>query len=264
MATKQVAKKKETELANMSMFEEDAGAGLENLGQEDLALPFLKLLQKNNATDFEDDDGRTAAPGDILNTVTGYIYSGKEGVRVIPCAYQRRWIEWSPIGDGQKAPVNIFMPNEPLPPHERSAEDNKEYITDGNGHYLEDTHNHFVLVLDDDGTASSALIAMRSTGLKKSKKWNSMIASLVLQGAKGPFQPPRYSHIYLLKTAQEAGKNNYTWHNWEITREGPVETTELYAQAKMFSESVSAGDVVVKHEKDEPFADDNSDGDVPF
>ena len=61
MATKQVAKKKETELANMSMFEEDAGAGLENLGQEDLALPFLKLLQKNNATDL-----RTMMVGRLL------------------------------------------------------------------------------------------------------------------------------------------------------------------------------------------------------
>ena len=31
---------------NMEMFEQDAGAGLDNLGTEDLALPFLKVLSK--------------------------------------------------------------------------------------------------------------------------------------------------------------------------------------------------------------------------
>ena len=262
MNGKQVTKKSNSQMSKISMFEEDAGAGVGNLGQEDLALPFLKLLQKNNATDFTKSDGNVASPGDILNTVSSEIYSGKDGLRVIPCAYQRRWIEWSPMNDGQKGPVNIFLPHEKLPKYERSPEDNKEYIVDGGGNYLEDTHNHFILVVDDDNIASSALIAMRSTGLKKSKKWNSQIASLVLQGQNGPFVPPRYSHIYNLKTVLEQGKNNYTWWNWEITREGPIQSDELYAQAKMFSESCDAGDVVVKHEKDD--ISENSSSDVPF
>ena len=42
-----VAAKKKQEVAPadlMSMFEEQSGAGLENLTQDDLALPFIKIL----------------------------------------------------------------------------------------------------------------------------------------------------------------------------------------------------------------------------
>ena len=38
-----------TQLAvvDMNMFEADAGVGLENVGQDDLALPFLKVLSRS-------------------------------------------------------------------------------------------------------------------------------------------------------------------------------------------------------------------------
>jgi hypothetical protein len=81
--------------------------------------------------------------GDIYNTVTGDIYKGKEGVRVIPCAYQRRFIEWAPRGQGSGAPVNIFSPDEDRPRTERSRDDNREYVVGGNGTYVEDTQQHF-------------------------------------------------------------------------------------------------------------------------
>jgi hypothetical protein len=44
--TKEVAKAENTAIAafDASMFEDDAGQGMDNMGQEDLALPFLKIL----------------------------------------------------------------------------------------------------------------------------------------------------------------------------------------------------------------------------
>ena len=90
--SKQVAKKEETGLAefNPAMFEQDAGDGLQDLGQEDLALPFLKVLSGNDPVLDVNEDARK---GDIYNTVTGALYKGKTGIRVIPCAYQRRFIQ---------------------------------------------------------------------------------------------------------------------------------------------------------------------------
>ena len=87
--TKAVAKKENTELSvlDMSMFEADAGAGNENMGQEDLALPFLKIL---SGLDPILDQNEEARKGDIYNTVTGQIYKGKDGIQVVPCAYQKR------------------------------------------------------------------------------------------------------------------------------------------------------------------------------
>ena len=54
------------------------------------------------------------------------------------------------------------------PKTERSTEDNKEYVVGGDGDYIEETHQHYVLVVKEDGSTETALIAMKSTQLKKS------------------------------------------------------------------------------------------------
>ena len=95
MAGKEVAKKAESAVAefNPAMFEADAHLGLKNLDQEDMALPFLKIVSGLDPILDEREDVRK---GDIVNTVTGEVYKGKDGIRVIPCAYQRKFIQWSP------------------------------------------------------------------------------------------------------------------------------------------------------------------------
>ena len=40
---------------------------------------------------------------------------------------------------------------------------------------------------------------MKSTQLKVSRKWNSMMMGIKMQGKNGLFTPPTYSHIYKLK-----------------------------------------------------------------
>ena len=258
MTTKAVAEKEENAVAifDIGMFEEDAGKGMENMGQEDLALPFLKVLSGNDPVLDENENARK---GDIYNTVSNTIYKGKEGVRVIPCAYQRRFIQWAPRGTGSGAPIAIFEPNDPRPKTERSADDNKDYVVDGDGSYIEETHQHFVIILNEDGSAETALIAMKSTQLKKSRKWNSMMQSVVMQGKNGPFTPPRFSHIYHLKTVGEENSKG-SWHGWEISREGPITDGALYQRAKEFSDSIMAGEVVVKHTDESAVGDD----DLPF
>ena len=91
---------------------------------------------------------------------------------------------------------------------------------------------------------------MKSTQLKKSRKWNSMMASRSMQGQNGPFTPPRFSHIYHLKTVSEENSKG-SWHGWEMSCEGVIEDGALYSRAKGFAESITAGDVVVKHTDDE-------------
>ena len=151
---KQVAEPKSANVVPLeSLFEADAGKGNENVGQDDLALPFLKIL---SGLDSILDDHETARKGDIYNTVTGGVYKGKEGINVVPVAYQRRFIQWAPRGQGSGAPIAIFAPNEDRPQTERSAEDNKEYVVGGTGDYIEETHQHFVIVLNEDGSAETA------------------------------------------------------------------------------------------------------------
>jgi len=248
------AKSKELSMDVTSLFEEDAGLGMENMGQEDLALPFLKVLSGNDPLL---DDLEEARKGDIVNTVTNKVYKGGNGVTVIPCAYQRRFIQWSPRGEGSGAPIAIYDPSQERPKTERSPDDNKEYVVGGTGDYIEETHQHFVVVQNDDGSAETALIAMKSTQLKKSRKWNSMMQSVQMQGKNGPFNPPRFSHVYLLKTVKEENSKG-SWHGWEMSRVEPVSDKGTYVRCKEFAESITLGEVVVKHSDDSENSGSNS------
>ena len=239
------------------MFEADAGEGVSNMGQDDLALPFLKIL---SGLDPLLDELDHAKRGDLYNTVSGQVYKGKDGIRVIPCAYQRRYIQWAPRGSGSGAPTAIYETQQECPKVQRSKDDNKDYVVGGDGEYIEETHQHFVLILNEDGSVETALIAMKSTALKKSRKWNSMMSSITMQGKNGPFTPPRYSQVYLMKTVQEENSKG-SWHNWEMTREGPVSDGAVYSRAKDFYNSINSGDVIVKHQDDSAPTQSN---DVPF
>lgn len=254
-----VAKKNETNVVefDISMMEADASVGVSNMGQDDLALPFLKILSGLDPLLDELDEAKR---GDLYNTVSGQIYKGKEGVLLIPCTYQRRFIQWAPRGAGTGAPIAIFDTAQDCPKTERSKDDNKEYVVGGDGSYIEETHQHFVILVNDDGSAETALIAMKSTMLKKSRKWNSMIASATVQGKNGPFTPPRFGFIYRAKTVMEENSKG-SWHNWEILREKQVNDAALYIRAKDFSATIDSGDVVVKHQNEEA---QNKSDDVPF
>ena len=227
-----------TALAIMSDLEQDAGQGFENMNQDDYALPFLRLL---TATSPEVGEVDGAMPGMILNSVTGELFDGKKGIRVVPCAYVRQYIEWAPRGQGSGAPVHIYpATSDILSQTHREPGDNKAYLDNGN--YIENTANHYVMLIDENGVPSPALITMKSTQLKKSRKWNSMMQSVKLQGKNGLFTPPMYSQMYRLTTQPESNDKG-KWYGWEVERIGTIEDQSVYAAAKAFAQSVSSGTV---------------------
>ena len=242
-------------LAVVSGFEEDAAAGFEGMTQEDFALPFLRLL---TTTSPEIGEVKGAMPGMIMNSVTGELFDGKKGILVVPTAYVRQYIEWAPRGSGSGAPIAIYpSTSDILSKTHREPGDNRDYLDNGN--YIENTANHYVMVLDDAGVPSPALIVMKSTQLKKSRKWNSMMMSVKLQGQHGLYTPPMYSQIYRLNTQQESNDKG-KWYGWEIERVGSVEDPNVYQTAKQFAQSINAGEVKVKHHDESEARDSN----IPF
>jgi len=242
MAKNEVAVKETNALALASDFEQDAQSGFENMSQDDFALPFLKLLT-NTSPEVGEIDG--ALPGMILNSVTGQLYDGKKGITVLPVAYVRQYIEWAPRGSGSGAPMNIYpATSDILSRTHREPGDNKDYLDNGN--YIENTANHYVMVVNSEGTPEPALITMKSTQLKKSRKWNSMMQSVKVAGKSGLFTPPMYSQMYRLSTVPESNDKG-KWFGWEVERIGPVEDAGIYQAAKDFANSVNAGEVKVKH-----------------
>ena len=244
----QVAEKKSAGLPS-NVFEDDAAKGLGTIGQEDLALPFLKILgqlsPQVNKRDGQYVEG--AEPGMIFNSVSGELYDGVKGIDVIPCFYKLEYIEWKDRGEGLGAPVAIYDSSSDIMSKTKPDANYKDRLPNGN--YIEKTASHFVIVSGD--SPSTALISMKSTQLKISRKWNSMMSGIKMKGANGMFTPASFSHIYKLKTTQMSNDKG-TWFGWEVCKVGPVTDQSLYGQAKSFSENISKGNVKAKHGDDKP------------
>ena len=234
-----------------NLFEVDANKGSQNIAQDDLALPFLKVLShlspevnKQHAKYVEG-----AEPGMIVNTVTNELSDGAEGIDVVPVFYKRQYLEWQERGAGTGAPVHIYEASDKLPKTTR-GKDNKDRLANGN--YLETTASHFVVLLGKSPT--TALISMKATQLKISRKWNSLMMGIKMQGKNGLFTPPTYSHIYNLKAVQMSNDKG-TWFGWDVSLKGPIQDKAVYEIAKTFSNRVSKGEVEAKHGTEETKSD---------
>ena len=240
----QVTEKKNGALATFDM-EADAAQGAQNISQEDLALPFLKILGQLSP-EVNKRDGKYvegAEPGKIINTVTNQLY---DTINVIPCHYKRQYIEWQDRGASSGAPVAIHEADSDIVSQTTRGKDYKDRLPNGN--YLDNTANHFVLITGLN--PETAMMSMKSTQLKVSRKWNSMMMGLKMQGKNGLFTPPTYSHIYKLSTVQMSNDKG-TWFGWDVSKVGPVTDKVVYDMAKSFAESVGKGEVEAKPEAQE-------------
>ena len=222
--------KKENAVSTNIVFEADANVQTGVVGQEDLALPFLKILGQLSP-EVNKRDGKYvegAEPGMIYNSVTGETFSGESGVPVIPCYYKLEYVEWKDRGkDGSGAPVKIYPSSSDIMTKTTRGGDFKDRLPNGN--YIEKTAQHFVVV--GSGSPTTALI-------------------IKMQGKNGLFTPATFSHLYQLKTVQQSNDKG-TWFGWEVSKKGPIEDAGMYQQAKSFSESISKGDIEVKHGEDD-------------
>jgi hypothetical protein len=243
-----ITKRESAGALSTNLFEADADKGSQNISQEDLALPFLKVLgqlspevNKRNGKYVEG-----AEPGMILNTVTNDIYDGSKGIEVLPVYYKRQYVEWQDRGESKGAPVSIHDATSDIMSKTTRDKSYKDRLPNGN--YIENTANHFVVLLGKN--PQTALISMKATQLKVSRKWNSMMMGIKMQGKNGLFTPPTYSHIYNLKTVQMSNDKG-TWFGWDVAKIGPVTDKSIYDIAKNFAERVGKGEVQAKHGSEE-------------
>jgi len=244
---KEIIEKKEGALST-NLFEADANKGAQNITQEDLALPFLKVLGQLSP-EVNKMDGKyvqDAEPGMIYNSVTQELYDGEKGINVLPCHYIKQYVEWQDRGTSTGAPVAIHKANSDIVSTTTRDKAFKDRLPNGN--YLETTANHFVVVLGN--SPSTALISMKATALVVSRKWLTTMMGIKLNGKNGLFTPPTYSHIYNLKTVKRSNDKG-NWIGWGYSKVGPVVDASVYKIAKEFSERLAKDDVQVKHGSEE-------------
>jgi len=236
-------------------FEADAGKGMEGADRDSYAIPFLAVLQPLSPV-VANGEIEGAKAGLLFNTVTRQLFP--EAV-IVPCAYQRRWVRWAPreAGGGYRGEVTTAQVLEMKERGEVKELERNLYFPLPDGSLNEkkcerlvDTRNHFVLVLPDEDASigSPALLALSSTGIKRSKNFMARINGLKVQRADGTvYNPPAFAHMYRIKTVKESNDQGI-WFSPEIDAIGPVRRRSVYELAKSFYESVGSGTVEVAHE----------------
>ena len=236
---------KKEQLPSVIDFSQDASDGLADLTAQDYAIRYLVLLQKMSPQL----DTHDVKAGQIWNTVTE---QAVDSLTVVPCAYNRNFVEWVPRDQGGGL-VAVHQATS-LPEH--SKVDTKLITKAGN--LLVETANHFVITISDAGM-DKGLITMTSTQLKKNRRWNSLMAGLKMKNGDGKlYTPARYSHSYKLKSIQEKNEQG-TWYGWDIEMVGPLSDQGIYATAKDFASQVNSGAVQAGPPIQDPATNPNSD-----
>ncbi len=232
--TSDVAKKQDGALATLD-FVSDSGMGLETIEKNDLALPFLKLLQsgsdetkKKHAKYVEG-----AEAGMFYNTVTKKLYSGEKGIQVIPVFYKMTYPEWAPFEKREGRPIHNDRGPDVMGKVKQNDR-NKDMLDNGNE--IIKTANYFVIINGE--RPEKALLTMKSTGLKTSRQWNSLMEDEFENDPKtGKAVPaPMFSRVYKLNSVEQTG--SFTWHTYNVNLLKKVDNAGLYQMARDFHNSI--------------------------
>jgi len=250
MAKNAVVKKgKKTDVANVNdMFENDAGAGMENVTTDDMAIPFLVILQSGSPQVKKSNGAyiKGAEEGMIFNTVTKDTYKSDDGIYVTPCGFVAKQVEWTPRDDGGGF-IAAYDIDDPIKHRATFDEKLKKNILP-NGNILVETKYHYVMLTTDKGNQQS-VISMTSSQLKKSRQWVSLMAGLQFQKADGSMgNVPTFGGKYHLTTVPES-KDGNDWYNWNVQSEGIINDAHLYGDGKTFHAAILDGIVKVQESR---------------
>lgn len=240
----------------------DAGEGAA-FSADEMQIPFVRLLQalspQLNKKKAEYIDG--ASSGDAFNNVTGQYWDGEKGLTVIPCYQTTKYLEFTPreMGGGFRGEIN---PNNPVL-QQTTRSGSKEILPNGNE--LVKSDQHFCLIVDEDGGFQPAVIDMKSTQLKVSRRWKTQIAMQKVTLPDGrKVTPPVFATMWKLRSVEESNDQG-SWSNWAVEKVGLVEDRNLYQEARTFRKSIEAGEVkAAPDEHEQSAARQEADQDIPF
>ena len=252
MTSKQVSEQKDQLPAMGGMFEEDEAGGFEGADRDSYAIPFLQVLQKMSPQVDASEDGYVegAKPGQFINTVTEQLFDGDEGIWVIPCHYERTFIEWVLRDSG-----GGFVADHGLEEGQRlmaqTTQDEKKRDILPNGNELMDTRVHYILIVHEDGSYEPAVFSATRTQIKGSRQWMTTMNQLkVPRSSGGMFTPPMFSHLYKLTTRKRSNDQG-SWFVFDAKKQRMLGEgdEELYSAAKGFRDSVKTGQAKADHAK---------------
>jgi hypothetical protein len=261
-----VAKAKETAVSTEVLDDifDYAGEGTA-FDSSEMQIPFVRLLQpmspQLNKKKPEYIEG--ASSSDIFNNVTSQYWDGEAGITVVPCYQTTKYLEFVPLEMGGGFRGEIPATSNLLQQTSRSGA--REMLPNGNE--LVKSDQHFCLIVEEDGSFQPAVIDMKSTMLKVSRRWKTQIA---MQKVKNPktgvlMTPPVFATMWRLYATEETNDKG-SWSTWGVERIGLIENRDLLLEAKAFRDSIAAGEVKAAPETDHEHGGSSrhDDSEIPF
>lgn len=244
MAQKREVKKPSTGIAatsSMMLAEHEvpdyidakSNRGSEDVGQEDLIIPRLEVIQALSPAVKEGDSGYIpeARPGMLMNSVSKQLY-GKE-VMVVPIVFIKQWLVWRKRKDKEGKPIEggfFGAFNSPDEANRRMDEEG------GDANHIEviDTPQHLCLLLNfSSNKVEEVMVSMPRTKSKISRQWNSMIRM-----AGGD----RFSRAYRVTSALEK-KPQGDYYNFAVAQSG-FPNKAIFLQAEELYKNIASGRAV--------------------
>jgi hypothetical protein len=234
-----------------------AGEGT-SFDSSEMQIPFIRIIQALSPQIKKKDPAfiEGADQGDAFNTVTSEHWSSEEGLLVVPCYQETKFLEFVPRDSGGGFMGEIEPSNPDLQNTERKG--SREVLPNGNE--LVKSDQHYCLIVGDGGMMQPAIVDMKSSQLKVSRRWKTQIAMQKIRHPKtnALLTPAVYATMWKLTTTEESNDQG-TWFNWAVAKHGLVNTKDILTEARLFREQVMKGAVKAVDET-EPLEKD----DVPF
>lgn len=197
-----------------------AGSGFENQDASDYAIPFLAILQALSPQIANADENSPFRQGQIINSVTGEFWSGKDGVVFIPSTTQHVQVEWKPREAGGGL-VAIHELNSDFVKQVKEKNGNAfGTLPTPDGNELIETFYVYGVAVDKDGNEFEAVISFSGTKIKAYKGWMTKAKTIQLELGDGRrIVAPLFAHRYRITTVSE--KNNKgQFFNWVVGFDG--------------------------------------------
>ena len=253
--SKELAKKESTEVGMAIDFGADAGIGMENADAEAFAIPFLKIIQGlspyviRGKPEYNPD----ARPGMFVNSVTGELFDGDQGIEFLQAHYERTFIRWAPRGtkgkgfQGEILPENVAAMIEDgifvkegvkvfAPPEGFKGVPDKDTCDS-----ISDTRKHYGILAH---SAEPVLLSLDSSDIKTSKQIMTILQSFRIDNQT----PPTWMLRLRLTTVPDSNEKG-DWFALKVTPIGRLEDTNLYNTAKAFNRAIRSGEAKADYAK---------------
>lgn len=214
---KAIEKREEKELVLLD-YGEDANEGFEGQTQDDLAIPFLALLQ-DLSPQVTDGTIPNAKAGLLFNTVTEELLG--ESVEFIPGLRQRCFVEWVPRKQGGGFVARHEVDSPIVKEAIGASKTFGKYTNPETGNDLVETIYLYGVLCPPDGDTYPIVIAFTSTKIGVFRKWNTKVNMLTIQVGDRKQRPPRYAHRVRVRSTRQTNRAKQSFYNFVLE---PAET----------------------------------------